>query len=46
MTKISPISLESILKECWSKETCYPPIREEWNSENPAFGQCAINSEK
>lgn len=32
--------LEKIIRRCWSRETCFPPIRSQWTPENPAFGQC------
>ncbi len=33
-----------IVSLSWSKETCYPKLREEWNISNPSLGQCAITS--
>jgi hypothetical protein len=36
--------LESALKKSWCGMTCYPPIREQWTKENPAFGQCAVTA--
>ncbi|MDD2377222.1 MAG: Ada metal-binding domain-containing protein [Bacilli bacterium] len=36
--------LEKIICMSWSKETCYPPLQEEWSRENPSLGQCAITS--
>lgn len=36
--------LQAALERSWNKETCYPPIQEEWTKENPAFGQCAVTA--
>jgi hypothetical protein len=36
--------LEKALKKSWHRETCYPPIQEQWTKENPAFGQCAVTA--
>ena len=36
--------LYNVLKKCWSKETAYPSCQEDWNKEDPAYGQCAITS--
>ena len=39
---------DSLLKELlflsWSKETCSPGLKDEWNWENPSLGQCAITA--
>src|SRR3990172_8015006 len=37
-------SLEKLLRESWSKETCYPSCVNEWTSDNPALGQCAVTA--
>lgn len=29
---------------CYSKELCYPKIKENWNENNKYFGMCAITS--
>ena len=36
--------LKEILQACWSKETCYPKQKENWNKNNPSLGQCAVTS--
>lgn len=36
--------LEKALEKSWSKETCYPELRDEWSPDNPALGQCAVTS--
>ena len=28
------------LEKSWCKETCYPPMRNDWVESNPAYGQC------
>lgn len=32
------------LYSCYSKELCYPKVRESWNPNNRCFGMCAITS--
>lgn len=34
--------LKKMIEKSWSKETCYPECKEEWNKSNPSIGQCAI----
>ena len=34
--------LEKILNNLYSKETCYPGCREQWNNDNKTLGHCAI----
>ena len=34
--------LKKVIEKSWTKETCYPTIRDTWNEENPSIGQCAI----
>lgn len=34
--------LKKAIEKSWSKETCYPNIRDTWNESNPSTGQCAI----
>lgn len=34
--------LKKVIEKSWSKETCYPNIRDTWNESNPSIGQCAI----
>ncbi|MCD6381879.1 MAG: hypothetical protein J7L43_02785 [Candidatus Aenigmarchaeota archaeon] len=36
--------LEEALKNSWSKETCYPPLQDEWSPERPSLGQCAVTT--
>lgn len=36
--------LSSALREAWSSETCYPGSKEEWTSQLPELGQCAVTS--
>ncbi len=33
-------TLENALKNCWSRDTCYLPMRKDWSEKNPAYGQC------
>ena len=34
--------LETILNSLYSKETCYPECRNQWNGDNKTLGHCAI----
>ena len=34
--------LETILNSLYSKETCYPECRNQWNDDNKTLGHCAI----
>ena len=34
--------LEKILNNLYSKETCYPECRDQWNNDNKTLGHCAI----
>lgn len=36
--------LLKVIEVSWSKETCYPAIRDMWNNSNPSIGQCAITA--
>ena len=36
--------LESKLKKSWSKDTCSPGLKNDWCSDNPSMGQCAITA--
>jgi len=36
--------LYDLLNECWSKDTCAPRLREEWNKNNKTCGQCSITA--
>ena len=42
MVEVSNIS--DAIKKSWSKETCYPKIRDKWNEWNPYLWQCAVTS--
>lgn len=37
-------TLSKKLYQCYSKELCYPKIRDNWNENNKYFGMCAITS--
>lgn len=37
-------NLKVVLQECYSKDLCYPKIRDSWNNDNKCFGMCAITS--
>ncbi len=37
-------TLSKKLYQCYSKELCYPKIRDEWNENKKYFGMCAITS--
>lgn len=37
-------NLEEAIKKSWNKDTCHPPLAENWTSKNPSFGQCAVTS--
>ena len=32
--------LEKALKNSWRKDTCYKPMRKDYDKNNPAYGQC------
>lgn len=32
--------LQKAIRVCWDKDTCYPPMQDEWSEDNPACGQC------
>lgn len=32
------------LFEAWTRETCFPILRDEWSENNRALGQCAVTS--
>lgn len=36
--------LKTALRECYSKDLCYPKVQDEWNENNKCFGMCAITS--
>ncbi len=36
--------LKELLSKSWTKETCSPGLRNEWNETNPSLGQCAITA--
>ena len=35
---------KTTLRECYSKDLCYPKVQDEWNENNKCFGMCAITS--
>ena len=37
-------NIQKVLLECYSKELCYPKVRNNWNENNKYFGMCAITS--
>ena len=37
-------TLEKAIIKSWDRETCYPGCVDEWNPENPAWGQCAVTA--
>ena len=36
--------LYDILKQCWSKDTCAPRMRERWSKTDYTVGQCSITA--
>jgi hypothetical protein len=34
--------LKHALEQAWSKDTCYPPLADDWEAYHPAYGQCAV----
>ena len=36
--------IEKILLNIYSKETCYPKCRDNWNDNNKTLGHCAITA--
>ncbi len=36
--------IENVLLECYSKDLCYPKVRNSWSESNKCFGMCAITS--
>ena len=43
-SKIEINNLSRRLYLCYSKDICYPKIRDNWNEKNKYFGMCAITS--
>lgn len=37
-------TLQLALLNSWNKDTCYPPMENDWNSTNPAYGQCYVTA--
>ena len=37
-------NIQKVVLECYSKDLCYPKVRDEWTDENKCFGMCAITS--
>ena len=44
MRDVSVEELKEALASSWSRETCYPPQRDDWSKELPSLGQCAVTS--
>lgn len=38
------LELFAVLEKCWSKETAYPDCQEDWEPNDPSYGQCAITA--
>ncbi len=38
------LKLFAVLEVCWSKETAYPSCQQDWVSDDPSYGQCAITA--
>ena len=36
--------LRKLLNQIWSSETCVSSLKDNWSSDNPSLGQCAITS--
>lgn len=36
--------LEELLANCYTKDMCYPKVREKWNENNKSWGMCAITA--
>lgn len=36
--------LNNLLYDCYSSETCYPKLKDEWTIENKTLGHCAVTS--
>ena len=36
--------IERAIRSSWSEETCDPVALDEWSTENPSRGQCAVTS--
>lgn len=36
--------LKKLLADSWNNETCSPGLKEQWSSNNPSLGQCAITA--
>lgn len=37
-------NIQKLLLECYSKDLCYPKVKDDWNDNNKCFGMCAITS--
>ena len=37
-------NIQKLLLECYSKDLCYPKVRDDWNDKNKCFGMCAITT--
>lgn len=38
------INVMEALVKSWDEQTCYPKSRENWNTEKPEVGQCAVTA--
>ncbi|MFH0892093.1 MAG: hypothetical protein V1867_04920 [Candidatus Falkowbacteria bacterium] len=36
--------LRDAIEASWGKDTCYPPLKDEWERNHPSFGQCAVTA--
>lgn len=36
--------LETLINNAWSKETCYPKYKDEWEEKHPSYGQSLVTS--
>lgn len=36
--------LKKLLVASWTKETCFPGLKDYWSKQNPSLGQCAVTS--
>lgn len=37
-------NIKKLLIDCYSKDLCYPKIRDNWNENNKCYGMCTISS--
>ena len=36
--------IEWLMKKSWSKDTCYPEVKEEWPDKDPSYGQSLVTA--